>query len=316
MGSVEWLADASEASLRSALRRAVPDLAEGSVTINPRVAQPNPLYWSASAVVDDGVVVKYAWSEVRAVRLWREGVVLQRLGAFDGSLPIPEVVAVTTEPALVVTRRVAGDPLSWEWASGLDPTETEQVAEGLASFLVRLHDVPAEELLADLPVVLPTPQSDTDSLRARFHLVVDRPRAATVWEWCAWVDEVLDRHHPDPAVVVHGDLHGYNQVWDLSAPRLRAVVDFEESGIAEAEFDLRYLPGNAATPDLTIAVVDAYRRLGGRRLSIERIMAWNVLTVLGDALWRTEAGVALPGGGTASTWVDDLARRLASLDLP
>ena len=30
-------------------------------------------------------------------------------------------------------------------------------------------------------------------------------------------------------------------------------------------------------------------------------MAWHVLTSLGDAMWRTEAGVALPGGGTATT---------------
>ncbi len=40
-------------------------------------------------------------------------------------------------------------------------------------------------------------------------------------------------------------------------------------------------------------------------------MAWNVLTVLGDALWRTEAGVSLPGGGDAASWVDDLAVRLS-----
>jgi hypothetical protein len=44
-------------------------------------------------------------------------------------------------------------------------------------------------------------------------------------------------------------------------------------------------------------------------------MAWNVLTTLGDALWRTEAGVALPGDGTATTWVDDLASRMDALAL-
>ena len=50
-------------------------------------------------------------------------------------------------------------------------------------------------------------------------------------------------------------------------------------------------------------------------LAIERVMAWHGLTVLGDALWRTEAGVALPGGGGATSWVDDLARRLDMLQL-
>lgn len=44
-------------------------------------------------------------------------------------------------------------------------------------------------------------------------------------------------------------------------------------------------------------------------------MAWHVLTALGDALWRTEAGVDLPGGGTATTYVDALKVLLAKLDL-
>jgi hypothetical protein len=39
-------------------------------------------------------------------------------------------------------------------------------------------------------------------------------------------------------------------------------------------------------------------------------MAWHTLTHLGDALWRTEHDVDLPGGGTPASWVDDLADRL------
>ena len=285
------------------------------MTISPRFPQSNPLYWSASAVLDGGFVVKYAWSEVRAVRLWREGVILQRLRALDSALPVPEVVAVTTEPALLVTRRVAGDPLSWEWASALSPSETEQVAQELGSFLARLHSVSADDLLGELPAVRPTAQADTDRLRSRFHRAVDQPRAAMVEEWCGWVDDVLNRPHPYPAVVVHGDLHGYNQLWDLPSARLTAAVDFEESGMEEPEFDLRYLPNAAASPEVALAVVQAYQRLRGHHLSVKRMMAWHVLTVLGDALWRTEAGAALPDGGTATTWVDNLARRLAAFDL-
>lgn len=59
----------------------------------------------------------------------------------------------------------------------------------------------------------------------------------------------------------------------------------------------------------------AYERLSGIALSIDRIMAWHALTALGDALWRTEAGVALPDGGTATTYVDRLSSELAALDL-
>ena len=116
VGGVGWLADASEESLRTALGAVIPELAGLPLTLQPREPQSNPLYWSASAVIGDAFVVKYAWSEVRAVRLWREGVVVDRLHACDASLPIPELVTVSREPALVVTRLVAGEPLSWEWA--------------------------------------------------------------------------------------------------------------------------------------------------------------------------------------------------------
>ena len=44
-------------------------------------------------------------------------------------------------------------------------------------------------------------------------------------------------------------------------------------------------------------------------------MAWHIRTVLGDALWRTEAGVPLPGkGGTAGTWVDELDDRMRAVN--
>jgi aminoglycoside phosphotransferase (APT) family kinase protein len=104
-------------------------------------------------------------------------------------------------------------------------------------------------------------------------------------------------------------------VWNQASSTLVAIVDFEESGIADPHFDLRYLPGNARTVDLVLDVASAYERLSGRHLALDRVMAWNVLNILGDALWRTEAGVALPGGGgTAATWVDDLAIRLDALE--
>ena len=164
MGGVGWLADASEESLRTALGAVIPELAGLPLTLQPREPQSNPLYWSASAVIGDAFVVKYAWSEVRAVRLWREGVVVDRLHACDASLPIPELVTVSREPALVVTRWVAGEPLSWEWAGRMTASETEQVGQDLGRFLARLHDVAPVELIGDLPDVHPTPQANTGRL--------------------------------------------------------------------------------------------------------------------------------------------------------
>ena len=226
-----------------------------------------------------------------------------------------DVTIVSGRPSLLVTELVEGQPLSYEWASELRVADVEHVADDLGLFLTRLHSIPAATVLADLPVVEPTPQSNTARLRERFPALVDDPRAVLVRSWCDWVDDTLGRPNPLAPVVVHGDLHGHNQIWGHGEHRLAAVVDFEESGIAEPEFDLRYLPSNSANPLLAVAIVAAYERLCGRNLSIDRMMAWNVLTHLGDALWRTEAGAPLPGGGTAPSWVDDLATRFERFEV-
>ena len=316
MTRVGWLADASEDSLRSALVASAPDLARLPMRIKPRDASSDPLWWSSSAVVDEAVVVKFAWSEVRAVRLWREGVVLERHRRADPTLPLPEVVVLAEQPALVATRIVRGVPLGGEWAWELAGADADWVGRQLAAFLARLHDLDVDRILAGLPVVVPSPQADTARLRHRFPALVDHERGRSVLGWCDWVDGVLARGTAPPPVMVHGDLHGHNQVWDRATSVLSAVVDFEESGSADPHFDFRYLPGTTRRLDLLLATMGAYQQLSGRPLAIDRVMAWNVLTVLGDALWRTVAGVALPGGGSAASWVDDLASRLRVLELP
>jgi aminoglycoside phosphotransferase (APT) family kinase protein len=316
MDRVGWLEDASEASLRSALSRAAPGLADLPLRMSPVLSSPNPLWWSSSAVIDESFVVKFAWSQPRAQRLWREGMILERLRSMAPALAIPDVVLCSADPALVVTRMVGGGPLDGEWMRGAAGSHARRLGSQLATFLTCLHEIDAGEVLRDLPIVRPTPQASTVRLRRRFPRLVDPDRASSVLRWCDWVEAVLGDHRSDVReVLVHGDLHGYNQLWDQDASVLAAVVDFEESGLRDPHFDLRYLPGLPRSSDLVLATIDAYEELSGRRLLIERVMAWNVLTVLGDALWRTEAGVALPGGGTVASWVDDLERRLAALQL-
>jgi hypothetical protein len=95
-------------------------------------------------------------------------------------------------------------------------------------------------------------------------------------------------------VLVHGDLHGDNQVWNRD--ELQLVVDFETVGAAEPEYDLRTFPGPGMGPgvELLTAVIRHYQLLTGRRLSAGRVMAWHLRAALGDALWRSEASIPLP----------------------
>jgi aminoglycoside phosphotransferase (APT) family kinase protein len=159
---------------------------------------------------------------------------------------------------------------------------------------------------------MPEAQASSDELRQRFGRYVSHSEQQIVEEWCDWTDSVLDEVRT-PALL-HGDLHGHNLVWDRISGALRLVADFETAGPGDPAFDFRYLPGQAETVDIFRDVRRHYEALRGVSLDINRVMAWHVLTVLGDALWRTEAGVPLPGsGGTASTWVQELRVRMQSL---
>jgi aminoglycoside phosphotransferase (APT) family kinase protein len=97
-------------------------------------------------------------------------------------------------------------------------------------------------------------------------------------------------------VILHGDLHGYNLL--VRDGRLRCVLDYDAISIGDHHYDLRYLPGLGSSIGFLVALVDQYERLTGRAVEPAPLLAWHIRTVLGDALWRSEAGVPLPDGGT------------------
>jgi aminoglycoside phosphotransferase (APT) family kinase protein len=141
---------------------------------------------------------------------------------------------------------------------------------------------------------------------------VKRSQLSLVDQWCDWVDEILA--DPPSTSLLHGDLHGYNIVWDPPSGALQLVADFESAGPGDPAFDFRYLPSQSDTVDLFREVADSYEQLNGQPLNVQRVMAWHIRTVLGDALWRTEANAPLPGGGgTASLWVDELQIRMRAV---
>jgi aminoglycoside phosphotransferase (APT) family kinase protein len=118
---------------------------------------------------------------------------------------------------------------------------------------------------------------------------------------------------PVDKVFVHGDFHGFNQVWDPERQALADVVDFEESGLADPAYDFRYLPSQGPGTDLFVATATKYGVYPGVPIDVSRVMAWHIRTVLGDALWRSRAGVPLPDGGTPAEWTDGLLARLKEI---
>jgi len=255
--------------------------------------------------------VKFAWSRPAALRLAHEIGVLSALAREPRVPLLPEVVASSTDPVLLITRLVPGASL-FEVISSIDP---DRVGQQLACFLAALHQPSARqraEAVAGTLTGAQLPPATTRTLRERFGRWTRPDQHPVIRRWCDWCDAVLAS--PGPSVLVHGDLHGNNQVWDDG--KLRLVVDLETAGVAEPEYDLRLFPGPDMGPGVELtAVMRHYEQITGRHLSTDRVMAWHLRTVLGEALWRSEAGIPLTDHRTPAQRVDDLAARFTMLGI-
>jgi aminoglycoside phosphotransferase (APT) family kinase protein len=314
---VRWLAEGSVAALAGALREVAPELAGYPIVIPGKVGQEDPQWWSATALIGGEFVAKFAWSRPAALRVRHELGVLAALGRPPAVPYLPEVVVSSTDPLLLVTRRMPGMPLF----AVADSIDRDQAGRQLARFLAALHHPSARARVEAETGPLPAarPLAATDVLRDRFGAWVSPDRHRTVVRWCDWADAVLAQPGPagpsEGAVMVHADLHGNNQVWDHG--ELRLVVDFETVAVAEPEYDLSGFPGPGLGPgvELLTATVRHYLQAAGRPLSVERIMAWHVRQALGDVVWRTDAGIHLADHRTPPDWVDDLAARFRALGM-
>ena len=202
---MKWLAECSAEALGAALRVVMPELSGCSITIPELTTKQDPPWHSSSAAVGEQFIAKFAWSRPAALRLAREIGVLTALAAEPKVPFLPEVVASSMDPLLLVTRRVPGTSL-FEVVGSID---RDRAGRQLACFLAALHQ----------PAVL------------------KRAEAAA---------------------------------------------------------------GRFTGPEL---------------LSAARVMAWHLRNALGDALWRTEAGIALADHRTPPEWADDVAARFSALGI-
>jgi aminoglycoside phosphotransferase (APT) family kinase protein len=308
-----WLAECSIEAVRVALANACPDLAALPIVLHDSwVETGNPLWARSSAFVENAWVVKLAWTELAAVKLEREIQTLRALATSDHPPPVRRVHASSSDPVLLVAPFVAGAPVTGEMIERYSPTQTQRLADELAEVLAAFHDPATRHAVirAQVRLPIPTPQANTTELRERFCPMLDLRRRELVRSWCDWSDNVLAA--PAEPVVLHGDFHGYNIIID-ETQAVRVILDVEEASYGDYHYDFRYLPAQEATLSLFLGTVATYERFTGRHVALDRVMAWHVRTVLGDALWRTEATVELPEGGTPTKWVDELDERLNTL---
>jgi len=308
-----WLAECSAAALGEAVQVVAPELSGYPLTVPGPAGKQDPQWHSGSEPLGDQFFVKFAWSRPAALQLAQEIAVLTAL-AREPAVPfLPEVVASSTGPLLLITRRVTGTSL-FDVAGTVGP---DRAASQIVRFLAALHHPAtrrrAEAAVGSLTGAQLPPTVTTRTLRDRLGTWIRPGQRRTVIRWCDWTDAVLAS--PGPAVLVHGDLHGDNQVWDHD--ELRLVMDFATTGAAEPEYELRAFPGPGMGPGLELltAVMRHYQQVTGRQLSADRVMAWHLRQTLGDALWHSEAGIPLNDHRTPPQWVDDLAARFSALGI-
>jgi aminoglycoside phosphotransferase (APT) family kinase protein len=317
---ITWLTQWSAGVVADVLNAARPGLGDHPIEISGAPQPGNPEFSVGSALVGGEFLAKFAFSEPTARRRWHEARVLRLLHGQPG-LPVPEVVVASRDPAFLVTRLVRGGvPLSFGLAGGASPAQAGQIGDGLARFLARLHrpDILTRltAAMGPMPAAGPAPLV-TAELRARLVPKIRPGQRDLVRRWCGWADRVLAQ--TGPAVFVHADFHGFNQLWDPASLRLRLVTDLETSGTAEAEYDLRAVPSMGPGVGPLTSVVEHYARHAGTVLDLEHVMAWHLRSHLGDATWRGEAGLPMlppvPAGGTPADCVDVLAARFEALGL-
>ena len=217
---------------------------------NHRVITSDVRFFQGSAVVDGAYVVKFAWSESPARRIVHEGHVLMALADLSDALVIPAVVATSTNPALIVTSYVGGNPFTWQDTVRVAGPAWSRLVEDLAAFLAKLHhqDTFAALRAAGVSLDVPEPQASTSDLRSRFPRLVTSAQARTVEAWCDWVDATLRHPRPKPwsstAILV-------DTTWSGTAPAVHCAwwPTSRRPAAGDPAFDFRYLPSHGLTPD-------------------------------------------------------------------
>lgn len=297
-----WIRAPTEEHVRAALHHVAPELATARIELNDILDTGDPWWARGTAWVGDTHIVKFAWSRPAAGEVLREARVLDALRTTAAARICPPLETTSERPAMIVSRRVVGDPV------GFGSSPSPQLAEQLAAALAVVHDpatLAAVGSVVNLPG--PVPQADTASIRTRLDRFLSPADTAVVQRWCDWIDEVQRTAWACP-VLLHGDLHGYNVLH--RGGNLVCLLDFGEVCDGDHHYDFRYLPAMVGSIELFTAVAEAYERSTGRQVASAPVLAWHLRTMLGDALWRSEANVPLPDGGTVHEWVRSAQDRI------
>jgi aminoglycoside phosphotransferase (APT) family kinase protein len=244
----------------------------------------------------DELVLRICWRGDRT-RLRREALILEHL---PDEVPHVRLVAagVNDDLTWTLTHWVPGTMLSHGWPD-LDRTQQRTAAEQLGHALRALHAwEPSPEVRAAL-AARPAQPDTSDVIGADLNpLPVDRAlrlvEPATHLEnvdqqLVVQLGEEIKRlrpidplRNPSDGVVVHGDAHLNNVIWD--GVRLVALLDYEWVRLGPPDLELQPLLVSDDANALIRSVVDAYPGTAAHPRFVERLWLYDLSATLRDLL--------------------------------
>ena len=242
------------------------------------------------------LVLRICWRGDRT-RLQREALVLEHL---PDEVPHVRLVAagVIDDLSWTLTHWVPGTMLSHGWADR-DRTQRRTAAEQLGHALRALHAwEPSPEVRAALAAR--SAQPDTSDvigadlnplpvdralrlLEPATHLEnVDQQLVVQLGEEIKRLRPIDPLRNPSDGVVIHGDAHLNNVIWD--GMRLVALLDYEWGRLGPPDLELQPLLASDDATALIRSVVDAYPPIAAHPRFVERLWLYDLSATLRDLL--------------------------------
>lgn len=260
-------------------------------------APPVPLPSDSNDVWKIGdLVLRICWRGDRT-RLQREALILEHL---PDAVPHVRLADAGSNHGLTwtLTHWVPGTMLSDSWAD-LDRSQQRTAAEQLGRALRALHAwAPSPEVRAALAARPPQVEmsdvvgADLNPLpvdralrlvEAAAHLEnVDRQAVVQLGEEIERLRSVDPLKNPSDDVVVHGDAHLNNVLWD--GTRLAALIDFEWARLGPPDLELQPLLVADDATAVIRSVINAYPDIAAHPQFVERLWLYDLGATLRDLL--------------------------------
>lgn len=235
-------------------------------------SQFKPLYagWDSLALVSEGWVFKFPYSDKALAKLRREAALLAYLGPRT-SMTIPDMVMHEGGGGTPFSQHkmIPGKDIEEDEYHALDTGRREAMALRLARFYAELHGIPLARLHA-IGAVPTVPWRRAKSIYKRAASRVPRKVLPFLRRTLAIYRDA--EVTGDELVFGYFDGHGWNMAFDHKAGVLNGIYDLADAGFGPRHRDLAY--STFVSADLTLRVIDHYERLTGLDIDRELVMAY------------------------------------------